>query len=120
MSALVTPPGTGGTVAVDLLHHRVRAGNGVDWTGNTGRFVMDPKTITVSDFKSTSADGTIAADAKLDRRNGDLDAKLDIDKLILDAIVPKYRGAVDLHAKVTKRNGLMSGDVDVAAKGLAV
>lgn len=120
LAALVTPPGQGNRVEVDLTHHRVRAGNGVDWTGNTGTFVMDPKQITVSNFKSKSADGAIAADATLDRRNGNLDAKLDVDKLILDAIVPKYRGALDVHAKVQRRGGLLEGDVDLAAKGLAV
>ncbi|MFT3692773.1 MAG: translocation/assembly module TamB domain-containing protein [Kofleriaceae bacterium] len=120
LAALVTPPGTGDTVTVDLTHHRIRAGNGVDWTGDTGRFVMTPKEIVVSDFKSKSADGAIAADAKLERKSGDLDAKLDIDHLILDAIVPKYRGAIDLHAKVARNGGLLQGDVDLAAKGLAI
>ena len=96
LAALVTPPGKGDTTTIDLTHHHVRAGNGAEWTGNTGHFVMDPRHFAITNLESTSRDGHIAVDATVERGGyGDLTAKLDLDKFKLDAIGQRYRGSVD-------------------------
>ncbi|HET9990915.1 MAG TPA: AsmA family protein, partial [Kofleriaceae bacterium] len=108
--ALVTPPGRGDTVTVDLEHHRVRAGNGAEWTGDTGRFVMDPRHFAITNLDSKSRDGQIALDATLERGgSGDLTAKVDIEKFKLEAIGQRYRGSVDVHANVTRTANRFTG-----------
>ncbi|MEO6771955.1 MAG: translocation/assembly module TamB domain-containing protein [Kofleriaceae bacterium] len=119
LAALVTPPGRGETVTVELQHHRVRAGNGVDWTGHTGRVVIDPRRITVADFATASRDGRIALAATMQRGGaGDLRAKVDLDKLALEAIGPRYRGTLDVHADVKRTANRFSGTAELTGIGL--
>ncbi|CAN5506978.1 hypothetical protein BH11MYX1_BH11MYX1_06460 [soil metagenome] len=123
LDALVTPPGSGGTVIVDLGHHRIRAGNGTDWTGDGGHFVMDPQHFAFTNFETRSQDGHLALAAKLDRagRNtGDLAANVAIDRLALAALGPNYRGELTAHAAVTRKSGRFAGTLDLSGKGLAV
>ncbi len=124
LAALVTPPGKGSTVTVELGHHHVRAGNGSDWTGEGGRFVMNPDHLALTSFAtSSSRGGRIAVGAELDRagRNaGDLDAKIEIDQLALAVLGPKYRGAITAHAAVTRRADRFAGTLELSGKGVAV
>ncbi len=123
LAALVTPPGKGNTVVVDLGHHRVRAGNRSDWTGNGGHFVMDPEHLAFTNFTTTSKDGgRIGLSAEMDRagRNaGDLAAKVDVDKLALATLSPKFRGAVSAHVAVTRKGERFAGTVDLDGKGIS-
>ena len=110
LAALVTPPGKGDTTTIDLTHHHVRAGNGAEWTGNTGHFVMDPHHFAITNLDSTSRDGHISVDATVERGGyGDLTAKLDLDKFKLDAIGQRYRGSVDVHANIARKANRYSG-----------
>lgn len=123
LAALVTPPGKGSTVIVDLGHHHVRAGNGSDWTGDGGHFVMDPEHLALTNFATSSQGGRIALSAEMDRagRNaGDLAAKVDVDQLALAVLGPKYRGAITAHAAVTRKANRFAGTLDVSAKGIAI
>jgi hypothetical protein len=120
LAALVTPPGRGDTLTVDLTHHRVRAGNGAEWTGDTGRFVMDPSHFTLTNLESTSRDGHISVDAKVERGGyGDLTAKVDLESFKLEAIGQRYRGSVDVHANVARKAMRYTGTIDLAGTGLA-
>ena len=120
LAALVTPPGKGDTTTIDLTHHRVRAGNGAEWTGNSGHFVMDPRHFAITNLDSTSRDGHIAVDATVERGGyGDIVAKLDLEKFKLDAIGQRYRGSVDVHANIARRANRYTGTVDIAGTGLS-
>ncbi len=123
LAALVTPPGTGRTVTVDLGHHHVRAGNGSDWTGDGGHFVMDPEHLALTSFATSSQAGHIALSAELDRAGrhaGDLTAKVDVAQLALAVLGPKYRGAITAHAAVTRKADRFGGTLDITGKGVAV
>ncbi|HEY6039134.1 MAG TPA: translocation/assembly module TamB domain-containing protein [Kofleriaceae bacterium] len=120
LAALVTPPGRGDTTTVDLTHHRVRAGNGAEWTGSTGHFVMDPRHFALTNLDSTSRDGHIAVDATMERGGyGDLTAKVDLEKFKLEAIGQRYRGSVDVHANLARRANRITGTIDLAGTGLS-
>src|SRR5205085_1769944 len=86
--ALVTPPGApGGTVAIDVQRHHVRAGGGSDWTGHTGHLEIGPARIVLRDLASASASGHLAIAASYERaggRQGDLAANLDLRALSID------------------------------------
>jgi autotransporter translocation and assembly factor TamB len=120
LAALVTPPGHGDTTTIDLTHHHVRAGNGAEWTGDTGRFVMDPRHFAITNLDSTSRDGHIALDATVERGGyGDLTAKVDLEKFKLEALGQRYRGSVDVHANIVRKANRYTGTVDIAGTGLA-
>lgn len=122
LAALVTPPGAGSTVTVDLGHHRVRAGNRSDWRGDGGHLVFDPEHIAFTNFATASQAGRIALSADLDRagRNaGDLAAKVDIDHLALGVLGPKYRGELTAHVAVRRRAARFEGTLELVGRGIA-
>ncbi len=120
LAALVTPPGHGDTVTVELRHHRIRAGNGVDWTGRGGRVVIDPRRIAVTGIETQSRDGRLAIDGTMQRGGaGNATATVDVDKLALAVFGNRYRGTVAAHIAVTRQGGLLAGTVELAGHGLA-
>lgn len=119
LAALVTPPGKGDTVTIDLGKHRVRAGNGTEWTGDGGRIVIDPRHIALDKLDTKSGDGALTVAGTLDRRNGDLAAKLDVDRFTLAALGSRYRGLVTAHIAMTRSHDELAGTADVTATGVA-
>ncbi|MEO8841661.1 MAG: translocation/assembly module TamB domain-containing protein [Kofleriaceae bacterium] len=119
LAALVTPPGRGDTVTIDLGKHRVRAGNGTEWIGDGGRIVIDPRQIALDTLASKSDDGAITVAGTLDRRDGDLSAKLEVDRFTLAALGPRYRGLVTAHVAITRSHDQFAGTADVTGTGLA-
>ena len=122
LAAIVTPPGKGSTVIVELGYHRVRAGNRSEWTGNGGRFVIDPAHLAFTNFSTSSQAGRIALSADLGRAGhdaGHLAAKLDIDHFALAALGPKFRGEATAHLAVTRSAGQIRGTLDLSARGIA-
>ncbi len=122
VDALVTPPGTGDVIAIDITGHHLRAGNGGDWRGASGHIEISPRQILVRELESRGLDGKVAISATVDRagRNqGDVVAKVDATGFDLDNINPAYRGRVDAHVDVTRTNDRWAGAVDVKAKGFA-
>jgi hypothetical protein len=119
LAALVTPPGRGDTITVDLGKHRVRAGNRSEWTGDGGKIVVDPREFSLANFSTKSGDGSIAASGSMDRKTGDIAAKLDVDKLALAVLGPRYLGQVSVHADV-KKAATLSGTVDITGTGIAL
>ncbi|HEY0987976.1 MAG TPA: translocation/assembly module TamB domain-containing protein, partial [Kofleriaceae bacterium] len=125
VDALVTPPAQAGakTVAIDLLRHRVRVGNGTDWTGHTGRVVIGPERIALVDLQSASALGRVALSGEYERagrRRGDLAASVDARGLALDNLAGAYRGKVDAQVVVSRRGGAWQGDAVVDGKGVSL
>ncbi len=122
LAALVTPPARAGSpIVVDLQRHRIRAGNGVDWTGRTGRAVIGSKVIELRDLHSQSADGKISlagSFARAGRNQGDLTAKLDVEQLSLAALRDDLAGKLDAHIDLARRAGNWRGFADVAGKQL--
>ncbi len=121
LAALVTPPGQSSTTVVGLQRHRIRAGNGADWTGTSGRVVIGPQVITVRDLKSASGDGKLAIDGSFTRAgrgSGDLVAKVDLDKFSLDALRKNMSGHADVHVDMARRAGSWNGTVDLAIRKL--
>ncbi len=123
LAALVTPPvRDDGALVVDVQHHRVRAGDGVDWTGTTGHFVMSREQIALSNLHSESRQGKIAIDASLVRTGahaGDLTAKLDAKKFALGPFSNSLFGRADVKISVSRRDGRFSGDVRATGRGIA-
>lgn len=120
VDALVTPPGRGDIIVVDLLNHHVRAGAAGDWYGKTGHIEIGPRRVVVRDFSSTSQAGMISLAGQLNRRNGDFAAKVDTTSLKLDNINPLYRGTVDAHIDIARTRGQFAGTAEVKASAFAV
>lgn len=120
--ALVTPPGAGDIVAVDIEHHRVRAGGGTDWTGRGGHLELGPARIVLRDLHSASAFGSVAVAGSYERagrRQGDLAVNLDVRSLALDHLAAGYHGTLDSHVAVARRGGAWDGDVQLDGTGLS-
>lgn len=120
LDALVTPPAGAGakTVVVDVLSHRVRAGNYADWSGKTGHIEIAPDRIVVRDLDSASKLGKLAIDGSFDRVRGDIDAKVDVSGVTLESIGGRYHGKLDAHIAVTRKRLQWDADVAIAGKGL--
>lgn len=123
--ALVTPPGDlgAGRVAIDLVHHRVRAGSGAEWTGHTGHLDIGPERIALRDLQSGSQIGHLALAGSYERagrRKGDLTANVDATSLLLASIAATYAGKASAHVAVARRAGVWQGDAMVDGKGLAI
>ena len=119
LAALVTPPGKGDTITVDLGKHRVRAGNRSEWTGEGGKIVVDPREFSLANFSTRSGEGSIAASGSIDRKSGDIAAKVDVDKFALAILGPRYLGQISVHADV-KKAATLSGAVDITGTGIAM
>ncbi|HEY4243510.1 MAG TPA: translocation/assembly module TamB domain-containing protein [Kofleriaceae bacterium] len=121
LAALVTVPHTGADpIVVDLGHHRVRAGNGVDWSGDGGRIVVAPAQISIANLRSASAEGKLAVDASYGRTSGDLSAKVDASNFALSTLRKGYVGTLGAHVTASRRGGRLSATVDANAKGLSL
>ncbi|HSR96303.1 MAG TPA: translocation/assembly module TamB domain-containing protein [Kofleriaceae bacterium] len=125
LDALVTPPADvgGGTVAIDVQRHRVRVGNGADWTGHTGHVVIGPERIAVSNLESASALGHLALTGEYQRagrRRGDLAASIDVKSFALDSLAGDYHGKVDAKVDLSRRGAAWQGELDLDGKGLSI
>lgn len=120
VDALVTPPGDGAVTAIEIQRHRVRAGNGSEWSGTRGHVEIGPRRIIVSDLESASSRGALAVSGEIVRATGDLTAKVEARGLALDNFDATYRGQVDAVVDVTRRRGVFAGSVDVQGTGLAI
>ena len=117
LAALVTPAArAGGALIVDVQRHRIRAGNGVDWTGSTGRIVVAPDRIEVRELRSQSAEGKLAVAGTFAPRDGDATAKLDLDRFSLAALREGYAGMIGLHVDVARRAGRWIGEASASGK----
>jgi autotransporter translocation and assembly factor TamB len=122
VDALVTPPGKGDVVAIDIQNHHIRAGSGGNWYGKTGHLEIGPEQLLLRDLVSAGANGKISISALMDRAGrdaGDLIAKVDATGISLDNISPAYRGNVDAHVDVVRKDNRWGGDVAIFAKGIA-
>ncbi len=119
LDALVTPPGRGDVVTIDVQHHHVRVGTGGNWTGTTGHIEIGPRRILVQNFKSTNGNGALDVAGELNRLNGDFAAKVAAASLTLDNLDPAFRGTVDAHVDVTRTRGRIAGTADLKGKGMA-
>ena len=123
LDALVTPPGEGEIVTVDLVRHHIRAGSGGNWRGTSGHIEIGPQQLLVRDLTSKGANGELSIAATMDRAGrdqGDLVAKIDATGIDLDNFSPAYRGSINAHVDVTRTDGRWAGDVDVSAKGISL
>ena len=116
--AVVTPPGgPGGTVAIDVQRHRVRAGGGgSDWTGHTGHLEIGPERIALRDLASASGLASLAISGSYERagrRQGDLAVNLDARGLALDGLAGGYHGKLDAHVAIVRRGRAWQGDVQL-------
>ncbi|HEY0192847.1 MAG TPA: hypothetical protein VGC42_17135, partial [Kofleriaceae bacterium] len=125
LDAIITPPAVAAPdqLVVDITHHRVRAGNGTDWTGSTGHLEVGPQQITIRDFKSASNLGHVAVDGFFNRAGrlaGDFRAKVDAKGVSLAAVGAKYHGNLDAHVEVGKHREVWDALVDVDGKQLQI
>ncbi len=127
LAALVTPAArAGGALIVDVQRHRIRTGNGVDWTGSTGQLVVAPDRIELRELRSQSAEGKLAVAGTFAPHGGDATAKLDLDRFSLAALprggagsyAGNYAGIVGLHVDVARRAGRWTGGVDISGKSV--
>ncbi|MEO8703322.1 MAG: translocation/assembly module TamB domain-containing protein [Kofleriaceae bacterium] len=108
----------GDVITIDLKRHLVKLGNGNDWTGTSGRVVIAPQRIEIHDFKSAGKDGALAAEATLNRRTGDVVAKIDAGGVKLSVIDPTFAGLVGAHVNVERRGGKLAGTATIEARGV--
>ena len=125
VDALVTPPGGAGSgrVIVELVRHHIRAGNGKDWRGTTGRIEIAPERIALSNFATASQVGQLAVAGSYERagrRRGDLTANVDVRSLSLDTFARDYHGKVDAHIAAARRGGAWQGEVQLDGSGLEI
>jgi autotransporter translocation and assembly factor TamB len=120
VDALVTPPGRGDIIVVDLVNHHIRAGAGGDWYGTGGHIEIGPRRVVVRDFSTKSQAGLVALAGELNRKNGDFVAKVDTTSLTLDNINPLYRGTLDAHVDIARTRGQLAGTADLKASAFAV
>lgn len=120
VDALVTPPGNGTVTEIDLQRHRIRAGNGTEWTGTRGHVEIGERRIVLDGLESESTQGALAVSGELVRATGDLTAKVEARGLALDNLDATYRGTVDAVVDVTRRRGKFAGAVDLQGTGLAI
>jgi autotransporter translocation and assembly factor TamB len=122
--AVVTPPGgPGGTVAIDVQRHRVRAGGGSDWTGHTGHLEIGPERIALRDLASASGLASLAISGSYERagrRQGDLAANLDARGLALDGLSGGYHGKLDTHVAIVRRGRAWQGDVQLDGTRISI
>ena len=103
----------------------MRAGNGTDWTGTTGRVTITPTTIALRDFRTASRDGSLAIAGTFARAGanaGDLDAKVDARGIALAAVNRDYVGTLGAHVEVARKREpavVEAGDVTVDGTQLA-
>jgi hypothetical protein len=116
--AVVRPDGR--RVAVELGRHRVRAGTGTDWTGRGGRVQITPRRIELRDLASTSADGSLAIAGAFDRVTGDATASIDVARFALETLGAGYRGTVDAHARLVRRDRTLEGTIEARAAKVVV
>jgi len=122
--ALVTPPGEpGGTVAIEVQHHRVRAGGGADWTGHTGHLEISPARIVLRDLESASGVGHLAIAGRYERagrRQGDFAANIDARALSLEGLASGYHGKLATHVSVARRGRAWDAEVELDGTGISV
>ena len=125
VDAVVTPPGGAGPgrVAIDLVRHHIRAGNGKDWTGHTGRLEISAERIALSDFTSAGQVGKLAISGSYERagrRRGDITANVDVQSLSLDTLQRDYHGKLDAHVAATRRDGAWQGEAQLDGSGIEI
>ncbi len=121
LAALITPQGKSSTTVIDLQRHRLRVANGSDWKGTTGQIVIGPEVIDIRNLRSASADGKLAVDGaffKDGRREGDLTAKVDLDRFALESLQTQVSGVLDAHVDIARSSGAWNGSIDLTAKKL--
>lgn len=118
LGALVTLPDANGTALVDINRHHVRAGNGVDWVGNSGRVVIAANRIDVRGLASNSPEGKLAVEGSFGRQSGDLTAKVDVESFALAAVKPGLLGTIAAHVDVARNGGRWTGNVALKGAGL--
>jgi autotransporter translocation and assembly factor TamB len=122
--ALVTPPGrAGGSFAIDLQRHRVRAGGGSDWTGHTGHLELGPERIVLRGLESASAQGRLAIAGSYERagrRQGDLAANLEARAVSLDGLATGYHGTLDTRVAIARRGRTWRGEVELDGTRLSI
>ncbi len=122
--AIVDPiAGPGDVVMIDLQRHRVRAGNGAEWTGTTGQIAIGSERIDVRELTSASKAAKLAIAGHYHRvgsEKGDLKAKIDLEAFALDNLDKGYAGSLDAHIDLSRTNGRLAGTAELDAKGIAL
>jgi TamB, inner membrane protein subunit of TAM complex len=116
--ALVT---LGETVTIDLQRHHVRAGNGTDWRGTSGRIAIAPERIEIRDFATKSQRGELAVASAIvhrGRRAGDIEAHAEAKSIGLESFNVRYRGDASAKVDVVRRGGRLDAHVELTGRRL--
>jgi translocation and assembly module TamB len=128
LDAVIRP---GEVVVVELGRHRFET-RGVAWHGRGGRIAFHPGRVEARGLNTTIAGGAVRAEGTLftgGARRGDVDARVDVDRVDLEEIdrsldlggeTLALRGLVDVRADVRARRGRWAGSVEGSARGVAV
>jgi uncharacterized protein involved in outer membrane biogenesis len=125
VDALVTPPKKSRpeTWIVDLVKHRVRAGERGEWAGTTGHLELGPGRYAIENFSSTSAQGQFTLSASIAPHDLDLalfvrKTGMGIARLALDIDAPvEFTNPVAW--KRLPRNAIRSGTFELQGLDLA-
>ncbi|HEY5949873.1 MAG TPA: hypothetical protein VIV40_30470, partial [Kofleriaceae bacterium] len=109
-----------GTIDIDLLGHRVRTADGQTWSGSGGHVRVTEQSLAATQLASGSGNARITAQAQVGRTTDALTAKLTARDISVATYDPTLAGTVGAEVNVSRRAGLWTGTVDVAANQIAV
>jgi len=98
-------------------HTITTAANGV-WSGAGGHVVVDLPTVTVRDFRTGNADGTVVVNAAYAKDTSDLDGSVDAKNVSLATLAPGLKGTVGAKLTIARHGGRWSGGGTVTGKNL--
>jgi hypothetical protein len=128
LDALVAVDAERRAATVDLGKYHLRT-RGVDWNGQGGRITVDPATARVSGVRMQLAGGRLAVDASVGRQSGEIQARVAMTGVELDALDDAigpiargtdWQGTLSLEAEGRGRAGVWHGTVKAAARGIRV
>lgn len=126
VDALVTPPRPARKEAwtVDLVKHRVRAGDKGEWVGTTGHLELEPGHYAIENLSSTSREqGSFSLSASLRPRHLDVDLAVQKARLGVARIAADIDAPVDFANPVAwrrlPRSAIRSGSLELVGIDLA-
>ncbi len=109
-----------GTIDVDLVRHRVRTADGVEWSGTTGHVRMTEQSIAVTQLATGTGKSRITAQAQIGRTSDALAAKVSVRDVAIAMLDPSLSGTLAADVDITRRDGMWKGTATVDANQIVV
>lgn len=118
IDAVVSPPKPREqTWTVDIVKHRVRAGDDGEWTGTTGHFEIGPGHYAIENFASTNARGQFLLSASIAPHHFDIDLAVNQQRVGLARVTANIDAPVEFTSaeawKRVPRSALREGTIEL-------